>query len=104
MPCIRCGKITAKLCTCSIEEAKEAFSAWSEIELQQTINTLKRVLGSKQTEARGILGHEARRLPQAQLPDLRITPLPSIPHGNIPILTRRIADDVSQRISNESRS
>jgi hypothetical protein len=56
MPCIRCGKITAKLCTCSIEEAKAAFSAWSEIELQQTINTLKRVLGFKQAEARGILG------------------------------------------------
>jgi hypothetical protein len=55
MPCIRCGKITVKLCTCSIEEAKEAFSAWSEVELQQAINTLKRVLGSKQTEARGVL-------------------------------------------------
>ena len=56
MPCIRCGKITVKFCTCSIEEAKEAFSAWSEVELQQAIYTLKRVLGSKQTEARGVLG------------------------------------------------
>ena len=27
MPCIRCGKITVKWCTCSIDEAKEAFSA-----------------------------------------------------------------------------
>jgi hypothetical protein len=55
MPCIRCGKITVKLCTCSIEEAKDAFSAWSEVELKQAINTLKTVLDSKQTEARGVL-------------------------------------------------
>jgi hypothetical protein len=55
MPCIRCGKITVKWCTCSIEEAKEAFSAWSEVELQQAIDTLKTVLASRQTEARGIL-------------------------------------------------
>lgn len=54
MPCIRCGKITVKLCTCSIEEAKKAFSAWSEVEVQQAINTLKKVLRSKQTEARGV--------------------------------------------------
>jgi len=52
MPCIRCGKITVKWCTCSIGEAKEAFSAWSEVELRQAINTLKAVLDSKQTEAR----------------------------------------------------
>ena len=44
----RCGKITVKWCTCSIEEAKEAFSAWSEVELKQAINTLKGVLASKQ--------------------------------------------------------
>jgi hypothetical protein len=49
MPCIRCGKITVKWCTCSIEEAKKAFSAWSEVELKQAINTLKRVLASKQS-------------------------------------------------------
>ena len=55
MPCIRCGRITVKLCTCSIEEAREALSAWSEVELQQAINTLKTVLNSKQTEARGVL-------------------------------------------------
>jgi len=55
MPCIRCGRITVKLCTCSIEEAKEALSAWSEVELQQAINTLRMVLNSKQTEARGVL-------------------------------------------------
>lgn len=48
MPCIRCGKITVKWCTCSIEETKQAFSAWSEVELKQAINTLKRVLASKQ--------------------------------------------------------
>ena len=53
MPCIRCGKITVKLCTCSIDQAEEAPSAWSEMELQETINTLKKVLDSKQTEARG---------------------------------------------------
>jgi hypothetical protein len=53
MPCIRCGKVTVKWCTCSIGEAKEAFSAWSEVELRQAINTLKTVLDSKQTEARG---------------------------------------------------
>ncbi len=35
MPCIRCGKVTVKWCTCSIGEAKEAFSAWSEVELRQ---------------------------------------------------------------------
>jgi hypothetical protein len=49
MPCIRCGKITVKLCTCSIEEAKEALSAWSEVELERAINTLKTVLDSKQS-------------------------------------------------------
>ena len=49
MPCIRCGKITVKWCTCSIEEAKEAFSAWSEVELEQAIRTLKAVLDSKQS-------------------------------------------------------
>ncbi len=48
MPCIRCGKITVKLCTCSIEEAKEAFSAWSEVELERAISTLRTVLDSKQ--------------------------------------------------------
>ena len=36
MPCIRCGKTTVKLCTCSIEQAKEAFSARSEVELEQS--------------------------------------------------------------------
>jgi hypothetical protein len=49
MPCIRCGKITVKWCTCSIVEAKDAFSAWSQVELKQAINTLKRVLASKQS-------------------------------------------------------
>lgn len=48
MPCIRCGKFTVKLCTCSIEEAKEAFSAWSEVELERAISTLRTVLNSKQ--------------------------------------------------------
>jgi hypothetical protein len=46
MPCIRCGKWTVKLCTCSIEEAKEAFSAWSEVELERAISTLRTVLNS----------------------------------------------------------
>jgi hypothetical protein len=49
MPCIRCGKITVKLCTCSIEETKEAFSTWSEVELEQVISTLRMVLESKQS-------------------------------------------------------
>jgi len=49
MPCIRCGKITVKLCACSIEEAKEAFSAWSEVELEQIISTLETVLESKRS-------------------------------------------------------
>ena len=52
MPCIRCGRITVKLCACSIEQAREALSAWSKVELQQAINTLKAVLDSKQTEVR----------------------------------------------------
>ena len=30
-------------------------SAWSKVELQQAINTLKTILDSKQTEARGVL-------------------------------------------------
>lgn len=47
MPCIRCGKITVKLCTCSTEQAKDAFSAWSEVELEQTIKTLREVLEAK---------------------------------------------------------
>lgn len=49
MPCIRCGKITVKLCTCSIEEAKETFSDWSEVELEQVISMLRIVLDSKQS-------------------------------------------------------
>lgn len=47
MPCIRCGKITAKLCTCSIEEARHAFSGWSEAEIQRVIGVLSEVLESK---------------------------------------------------------
>ena len=47
MPCIRCGKITVKLCTCSIEEAKNAFSGWSEAELKRVIATLRDVLEAK---------------------------------------------------------
>ena len=43
MPCVRCGKLTVKLRTCSIEQVKEAFSAWSEVELEQAINTLRKV-------------------------------------------------------------
>jgi hypothetical protein len=50
MPCIRCGRITVKLCTCSIDAAREALSAWSEDELQTAINTLKAVLESKQKQ------------------------------------------------------
>ena len=50
MPCIRCGKITVKLCTCSIDAAKQALSAWSELELKQVLNLLKEVLDSKQKE------------------------------------------------------
>jgi hypothetical protein len=38
-----------------MEQARETLSAWSEVELQQAINTLKTVLDSKQTEARGVL-------------------------------------------------
>ena len=49
MPCIRCGKITVKLCTCSIEEAKGTFPAWSEVELEQVISMLRMVLDSKQS-------------------------------------------------------
>jgi hypothetical protein len=48
MPCIRCGKITVKLCTCSIDDAGKALSAWSEVELKQAINMLKAVLDSKE--------------------------------------------------------
>jgi hypothetical protein len=49
MPCIRCGKITVKLCTCSIEEAKEAFSAWSEVELEEAVKRLREVLEAKRS-------------------------------------------------------
>jgi hypothetical protein len=49
MPCIRCGKLTVKLCTCSIEQAKDAFSAWSGVELEQAINTLRTILESKRS-------------------------------------------------------
>ena len=38
-----------KLCTCSIEQVKDAFSAWSEVELEQAINTLRKVLESKRS-------------------------------------------------------
>jgi hypothetical protein len=44
MPCIRCGRVTVKLCTCSIEQAKDAFSAWSEAELEEAVKTLREVL------------------------------------------------------------
>lgn len=47
MPCIRCGKITAKLCTCSINEATEAFSTWSEVEIEQAISMLREILQAK---------------------------------------------------------
>src|SRR5712691_1863937 len=40
VPGKRGGRITVKLCTCSIEQVKDAFSAWSEVELEQAINTL----------------------------------------------------------------
>jgi hypothetical protein len=49
MPCIRCGKITVKLCTCSIEQAKDAFSTWTEVELERAISTLRKVLESKRS-------------------------------------------------------
>ena len=49
MPYIRCGKVTVKLCTCSIEEARNSFSAWSEADLRQIIHTLEMVLGSKRS-------------------------------------------------------
>jgi hypothetical protein len=47
MPCIRCGKITVKLCTCSFDDAKKALSAWSSVELKQALTMLKAVLDSK---------------------------------------------------------
>jgi hypothetical protein len=49
MPCIRCGKVTVKLCTCSIEEASNSFFAWSEAELEQIISTLETILESKRS-------------------------------------------------------
>ena len=48
MPCIRCGRITVKLCTCSIDDAKRALSEWSSAELEQAIMMLKAVLESKE--------------------------------------------------------
>jgi hypothetical protein len=47
MPCIRCGKITVKLCTCSIEQARDAFSAWSDVDLERAISTLREVLEAR---------------------------------------------------------
>jgi hypothetical protein len=47
MPCIRCGRVTVKLCTCSIEQAKDGFSAWSEAELEEAVKTLREVLEAK---------------------------------------------------------
>lgn len=49
MPCIRCGRVTVKLCTCSIEQAKDAFSAWSEAELEEVVKTLREVLEAKRS-------------------------------------------------------
>jgi len=49
MPCIRCGRVTVKLCTCSIEQAKGAFSAWSEAELEEVVKTLREVLEAKRS-------------------------------------------------------
>ena len=47
MPCIRCGKITVKLCTCSIDQARDAFSAWSDVELERVIITLREILEAR---------------------------------------------------------
>ena len=52
MPCIRCGRVTVKLCTCSIEEARHAFSAWSEAELEEAVKTLREVLEAKRSAQR----------------------------------------------------
>lgn len=52
MPCIRCGKITVKLCTCSINQAKEAFSTWSTVEIEQAINMLREILQAKRSPGR----------------------------------------------------
>ena len=49
MPCIRYGRVTVKLCTCSIEQAKDAFSAWSEAELEEAVKTLREVLEAKRS-------------------------------------------------------
>jgi hypothetical protein len=47
MPCIRCGKITVKLCACSLDAAKNAFSDWSEVDVQRAIGVLQEVLELK---------------------------------------------------------
>ena len=52
MPCIRCGKITVKLCTCSINQATEAFSTWSAVEIEQAINMLREILRAKRSPGR----------------------------------------------------
>jgi hypothetical protein len=52
MPCIRCGKITAKLCTCSINQAKEALSTWSQVEIEEAINMLREILQAKRSTRR----------------------------------------------------
>ena len=50
MPCIRCGKITVKLCTCSIDEVKGSFAAWSEAELERALKVLREVLEAKRSQ------------------------------------------------------
>jgi len=61
MPCIRCGKITVKLCTCSIEQAKDTLSAWSDVELEQAISMLREVLEAKRRASSSRERTELRR-------------------------------------------
>jgi hypothetical protein len=61
MPCIRCGKITVKLCTCSIEQAKDTLSAWSDVELEQAISMMREVLEAKRRASSSRERTELRR-------------------------------------------
>jgi hypothetical protein len=71
MPCVRSGKLTVKRCTCSIEQVKEAFSAWSEVELEEAVKTLREVLEAKRS-ARWRRDITELRQCQSLVPDWRL--------------------------------
>jgi hypothetical protein len=71
MLCIRCGRVTVQLCTCSIEQAKDAFSAWFRGRAEEAVKTLREVLEAKRS-ARWRRDITELRQCQSLVPDWRL--------------------------------